>query len=123
MKRTCKPTIAGVINIISGVFFLMGGITIISLIGQPVAESAYGYVIYSMELSGTPGTPTISTIIIMISSALIMLGMLSLLGGIYSMNRNVWGLAMAGSVATFVSTLLLGVPTIILTAISRKEFS
>ena len=123
MKRTSKPTIAGVINIISGVFFLMGGITIINLTGQPVTESAYSYVKYSMELSGTPGTPTITTIIAMITSALIILGMLSLLGGIYSINRNVWGLALAGSIATFISTVALGVPTIVLTAISRKEFS
>ena len=123
MERTLKPTAAGILNIVSGFFFLIGGIAIVGLLGQPMATSVAGYVMYSTGLRGTPSTSFVITIIAILAATLIVLGVVSLLGGIYSLKRSVWGLALAGSISTFISLIPLGIPATILTALSKKEFA
>ena len=122
MERTRKPTSAGILNIISGAFFLFGGFIIVSLVGQPMATSVASYVRYSMELSGIPSTSFVTTLIIVLATALIFPGVVSILGGVCSIKRSAWGLALAGSIATFLSAAPLGIPAIILIALSKKEF-
>ncbi len=41
MKGTWKPKAAGILNIISGAFFFIGGITILSLLGQPATATPW----------------------------------------------------------------------------------
>jgi len=101
---------------------LFGGFIIVSSVGQPMATSVASYVRYSMELSGTPSTSFVTTLILVLATALIVPGVVSILGGVCSIKRNVWGLALAGSIATFFSAAPLGIPAIILIALSKKEF-
>lgn len=116
------PTTAGILNIISGACFLIGGIIIVGLVDQPIATSWARYVMYSMELSGTPSASFVTTIIVILATVLIVPGIVSILGGIYSIKRSVWGLALAGSISTFLSSIFLGIPAIALIALSKKEF-
>ena len=123
MERTWKPTTAGILNMISGAFFLFGGITVLGLLSQPkMAMPWANYAMYSMGLGGTPSTSFVTTFIVTLGMALVVPGVVSILGGIYSMKRSVWGLALAGSVSTFISSIFLGIPAIVLTALSKKEF-
>ncbi|HEX76694.1 MAG TPA: hypothetical protein G4O12_08990 [Dehalococcoidia bacterium] len=122
MKRTWKPTTAGVLNIISGIFLFIGGISVLGLLGQPMAASWANYVMYSVELSGAPSMSFVTTIIVILATALIVPGVLSILGGICSVKRSVWGMALAGSISTLLSVTFLGIPAIILTVVSRREF-
>ena len=115
------PKAAGILNLVAGVFFLIGGIAIAGLSGTPTAEAVAGYVEYSL---GPGVTPALVTMVISILSAwLIILGIVSALGGVYALKRSLWGLALAGSISTFISSIFLGVPAIILTALSKREFA
>ena len=99
MERTWKPTTAGILNIISGAFFLIGGITVLSLLGQPIMATPWAsYAMYSMGLSGTPSASFVTTFIVILATVLIVPGVVSMLGGFYSIKRSVWGLALAGSI-------------------------
>jgi hypothetical protein len=49
-------------------------------------------------------------------------GILAIVGGIYALRRKIWGLALAGSIAAFFPSWLLGIAAIVLTALSKKEF-
>ena len=123
MERTWKPTTAGILNIISGVFFLIGGITVLSLLGQPIMATPWAsYAMYSMGLSGTPSASFVTTFIVILATVLIVPGVVSMLGGFYSIKRSVWGLALAGSISTFLSSVFLGIPAIVFIALSRREF-
>ena len=64
----------------------------------------------------------VTTIIVILATALIVPGVLSILGGICSVKRSVWGMALAGSISTLLSVTFLGIPAIILTVVSRREF-
>jgi len=124
MKRTRKPTTAGILNIISGAFFLIGGIVIVSLLVQPATATSWAsYAMYSMGLSGAPSTSFVTTFIVILGTAVIVPGIVSLLGGIYAIERSIWGLALAGSISTLLSSTPLGIPAIIFTALSKKEFA
>jgi len=123
MRGTWKPVTAGVINIISGTFFLIGGLAVLGNMGQPIAASMASYVMYSIGLTGTASPSFVTMIMTILGTVLIGLGILSVLGGIFSVRRAIWGLALAGSISTFLSLLLPGVPAIILTALSKKEFT
>jgi len=123
MERTWKPTTAGILNIISGVFFLIGGITVLSLLGQPIMATPWAsYAMYSMGLSGAPSASFVTTFIVILATVLIVPGVVSILSGVYSIKRSVWGLAIAGSISTFLSSVFLGIPAIIFIALSKREF-
>jgi hypothetical protein len=49
-------------------------------------------------------------------------GILSLLGGVFGVHRRGWGLALAGSIASVFEPILLGIPALIFTTISKDEF-
>ena len=123
MSRTWKPTMAGILNVISGAFFIIGGIIILSLLGELRVATPWAiYTMYSMGLEGDPSISFVNTFIVILGAAVIILGVLSILGGIYSIKRRLWGIVLVGSVSTFISLFILGIPAIALTAVSKKEF-
>ena len=123
MKRTWKPTMAGILNIISGVLLLIGGITIINLSGTPMAAAITSYHLYSVGSSGAV-TPEAASLIISVTTALlIILGAVALLGGICAVKRKFWGLALTGAISASLSLLFPGIPAIALTALSKKDFA
>jgi hypothetical protein len=52
-------------------------------------------------------------------------GMLAVAGGIMSLQRKNWGIALVGAIAAAVSLwmAILGIPAVVLTSISKSEFS
>ena len=101
----------------------MGGITVLSLLGQPlIAMSWASYAMYSIGLGGTPGASFVTIFIVVLAALLIVPGVIYILGGVCSIRRNVWGLALAGSISTFLSSGFLGIPAIIFIALSKREF-
>ena len=57
-----------------------------------------------------------------ITIPLAIIGILAVIGGIYSLQRKKFGLAVTGSIAAFLPFSLLGLASIILIALSRDEF-
>ncbi len=116
MDRTWMPTVAGILNIISGVFSLIAGLGIALASG-----------ILLVRGSGFIGIPNVLQIpfnlLAVIAIPLILVGILALVGGIFALRRKIWGLALAGSMcALFPPTALLGIPAIIFTVLSQEEF-
>jgi hypothetical protein len=146
IKKTWKPVAAGVLSMILGCQWLLGGLGLL-LIG--IACQAIGRNI------GVSSSSTL-TVISAITLPLFIVGALAIRGSIYSLKRKRWGFALAGSIAAFLpicaylivlsialsnadyqtrdSTMLafhfiepllyalLGIAAIVLTAISRNEF-
>lgn len=108
MEKTWRPLTAGVLNIIAGVAILFvcfwlalaGGIT--SVVGD------------------VPQWVPVLLFALAIPFAL--MSILAVIGGIYAIKRKVWGLALAGSIASFFCFFVMGAIAIILVAISRSEF-
>jgi len=123
MERTWKPTTAGILNIISGTSFLIGGIATATTPGTTMAIAVTRYYMYSVGSSATITPSVVIMVIVILTTVLIVAGILSTLGGIYALKRHVWGLALAGAISTFLCLIPLGIPVIIFTVLSKKEFA
>ena len=119
--RTWMPTTAGILNIISGVFVLIGGIAVATM-DTTMVTAIISYYSYSVG-PGVPLTPLVITIFIVgLAAGLIISGIISISGGICALRRRLWGLALTGAIFTFSYLPPTGIPAIVFTALSKKEF-
>lgn len=97
-------TAAGILNIIAGVGQLIGGLAI-------AIAGSFGGVFFGMPWLGALGFP------------LIALGIVALVGGIYALKRQMWGLALAGSICVIVAgNLLFGILSLVFIVTGKGEF-
>jgi hypothetical protein len=121
MKKTWKPVVAGILDLIAG------SVGLFAFLGLLIAVIVTGWSSCWVAFSGMiPGfVPSILLIIAIVVGST---SVLALIGGIYALQRSKWGLALAGSIAAVVaSTALLGplpvgIAAIVLTALSKDEF-
>jgi hypothetical protein len=115
MERKWMTTTAGIIDIICGIWGMIAGLVLIIL---SIASTAL------LQYLDT-GIPEFVLIIIFLGVGIpfLILGALSLTGGIYCLRRARWGLALTGAIASLFVCTLLGIAAIIFTAISRREFN
>lgn len=113
MKKTCKPTVAGILSIIAGVFTLIG---FIALIIGGFATSSHAF------FKGLVPDVNVAAICFGLSVLFLIIGVLAILGGVYALQRKRWGLALAGSILVIFTSFYLGVPATIFAAISKDEF-
>lgn len=123
MNRTWKPVAAGIIDVASGALSLLAGIAVLGAIGQPVAGQVTSYVMYSLGHAAPPTAAEVSTTILALGIGLMLPGALSIVGGILSLRRLWWPMALAGSIFTLLSSNPLGIPAVVLVALSRREFT
>ena len=100
---------------------MVGGIAVV-LLGTPMAEAVAGYVMYSLGSGVTLSLSIVAMVIGILAASLIVLGIVSVLGGVYAVKRSLWGLALTGAVFTFFYLLPLGIPAMIFTSLAKKEF-
>ncbi len=105
--KTWKPTVAGILCIISGAPAIIVAL-IASVIGGTV---------------GFLGMPFLSAIIGLVIIPIIILGVVSIVGGIFALRRERWGWALAGAICALVPPLgILGILAIIFVILSQDEF-
>lgn len=119
MERTWKPTVAGVLDIIAGAYGLIGG-TILLVLG--------GVIVASIAQAGGGSGPDMGRILTTgLFQALgwshIVGGLLAIVGGILNFQRRNWTAAIIFNVAAVIASFTLGLPALILTAMSEKEFA
>jgi len=115
MTKSPMPIIAGVINMISGIsapigfslFFIFSIATSIPVIGLDGCDF---------------GVDIASGILFLISTMLLITGMLSIFGGICALRRRNWRWALTGSICALITRFPLGIVSIILVASSKDDF-
>ena len=114
MEKTKKPTVAGIFNIITGALGIIGAIAM--FIGFSVVSGGWG-------IPGLEAIPAfVPGIILGTAISSLPIAVLALVGGIFAVQRKRWGWALAGSIAAIFSLIILGIPAVILVAISKNEF-
>jgi putative membrane protein len=109
MKRTAMPTIAGIMNIVIGAINLFG------VVGVAIAIA----IVWSNRVWIDW---TAITVLWIVFAVLLVFGLPSLIGGIYALQRKNWGLALTGSIASFITWNFIGLIPLILLALSKNEF-
>jgi hypothetical protein len=109
-EKTWMPLVAGICTIVSAALKILGAIAIIC--GLAFVRAMPHFSIGTYELAILTG----------IMIPLIILGVVALIGGIYTLRRRLWGMALAGAIAAFLPSGILGILAIIFIALSKNEF-
>jgi hypothetical protein len=106
MQKTWKPTTAGILSIVAGALNLIVGI---ALAATDV-----------MLLGPLIGFPVLGPL----AAVLIVLGIVSVVGGIFAVQRRIWGMALAGAICALFPppVIILGILAIIFVAMGKGEF-
>ena len=119
VQKTWKPVVAGILNIIAGVFSLLGFLgVIIAIFAVGSGLTTWNYLGHNPFSVGF-----VQTILIIIAIFSIIVGILPLIGGIYAIQRRRWGLVLAGSIAAVFGSTPLGIAATVFTALAKDEFS
>lgn len=138
MTRTLKPLAAGILDIICGAGTLLAFIlTLIesallragSMMGDAIlalisfVAPGLGSVIYLVAyLAIAAGAGASEFLYTFVALPFLLLGLISIVGGVFAIMRRRWGLALAGAIAGLVCNFIPGVIAVVLTGMARTEF-
>lgn len=103
MEHTWKPTAAGILCIVAGAAATISGLWLTVLGGVIGVPFGVGWM-------GAFAVPWI------------VFGVIAIVGGVYSLKRRAWGLALAGSICALSGYFILGLLAIIFVAMGKNEF-
>jgi len=112
VNKTAKPKIGGILTIFSGALGLSGIVSYTIGFGEPGSGFAKGDM-----------PPFVPSIIFGMSIPAIAIALLAIIGGILAIKRKRWVWSLIGSIAAVLSLIILGIPAIILIALSKDEFA
>ena len=112
VNKTAKPKIGGILAIISGVLGLIG-----------IASYSIGLGDVGSGFSKGDMPPFVPSIIFGMPIPSLIIALLALVCGIFAVQRKKWRWSLTGSIAAALSFLILGIPAIILIALSKDEFA
>lgn len=116
MKKTGKPIIAGILEIVTGIVRLSGGI--VALIFGSLGDG-----IMNVLWMGMPGIEFVPyRFLVIVAVPVMVLGILAIAGGVLALQRKGWGWAFTGAIVADLFSWILGLPALVLIALSRDEF-
>ena len=112
---------AGVMEIVSGVISLIAFIALViaTAVTGSISQGWWGWWDY---VPYTSGIDIATAVLIPITIVVGIVGVLSLVGGIFALQRKKWGLVLTGSILSLFPTFILGLLAIIFTRITKNEF-
>jgi len=111
MNKTARPIIGGVLTLISGALGLLGIASYSIGFGEAGSGSGKGDM-----------PPFVPSIIFGLPIPAIIIALLAIAGGVLAISRKKWSWSLAGSIAAVMSLIILGIPALVLIAISKDEF-
>ena len=127
MEKTWKPRVSGILMLIavaySPLFYFVFAVLWPAEYRPEWLGPTFLMVAQPMQMAimifGFSGASTLPVVF----GILWMLGVLAaIVGGFYTLRRKVWGLALVGSIGALLCSPYFGIPAIVLTALSKKEF-
>jgi len=124
MKLTWKPIMAGILDIVAGAISMVGGIYFVmfSWIFNAIKEM--------LRFNPQIVQPAVIQWIEQMFSTLfavpfvfVFIGIISIIGGVYAMQRRIWVFALAGAIASCIAFPFFGIPSVVITSLAKDEFN
>jgi len=119
MKLTWKPIMAGILDIVAGAIGMVGGVYFVVL--TSVFRSLHE--ILRLDPVVIEQTEQIISKLFAVPFVLVFIGIISIIGGVYALQRRIWGLALAGAICSCIVFPFFGLPSIIITGLAQEEFN
>jgi hypothetical protein len=117
MQKTSRPQTAGILSVISGAIGLLGsfvGLVRILVLSVNGTLADHNFVVFGHTIA--------HSIYVSIVLSIFISGIIALVGGICAIRRKIWGMALAGSIASMYLITVVGLVSVILTGLSHDEF-
>jgi len=117
MTTSSSPVVAGVLSIISGVIGIFTGVTLLLF-------SVFFIYLESFPMDVPHDFPFVLLQVVSMTWGIILLvlAIVAIIGGIYALQRKLWGLALAGSIASMLVFFPTGIVAVIFVSLAREEF-
>ncbi|MBN1367005.1 MAG: hypothetical protein JW967_03670 [Dehalococcoidales bacterium] len=116
--------ISGILSIVSGFFGLLYGALYIVMIF--FMDNMFNFI---AEVESTPFTKGFDSMFDFVyilygtmGVVIILIGILAIIGGVYSIKRKYWGLGLAAAIAATITFFPCGIAAIILISLGKSEF-
>jgi hypothetical protein len=118
-----KSTVGGILSIVAGALGAVGGLILlmVALLASTILSDPMFY--NDSTLSSDQIATIVAVFYGVIAGFLLIVGVLGVVGGIFSLQRKRWGWALAGAIAGCFSFLPLGVGAVVLVAMGKSEFN
>ncbi len=109
---------AGILDVVSGAIGMVGSLYffILSQLFRTIHEAL------KIDPHIIQKTEEIISRIIAVPFVLVFVGIISIIGGVYALQRRIWLLAFIGAIASCIVFPIFGIPALIITALAREEF-
>ena len=117
-ENSWMPTVAGVLDIFAGVSAIGGSL--------PVGFVAMGMGSFAVPAGSVAADYPVGLLVgffLVLASGLFIAGIISIVGGVYALNKKKRLWALAGSIAAVFGFFPLGIPAVILTVMSEEQFA
>ncbi len=126
MVKPWMPIVAGLLDIVSGAMGVVVGLCMsLRMFAVRAAQAAPGVAPRVGPHAGTfPQMPHMffPGMGIALGVALLVIGVLAIVGGVYALRLKVWGLALAGSIGAVITGPVIGLLALIFTVLGREDF-
>jgi len=117
MEQTWKPTTGGILCIIAGVINVLLGFVVVVVMAGAGLLMGTELVELPAELAGMSWLGVLGV-------PLVVMGIVSIVGGVYALKRRLWGFALAGAICSIMTgNLLYGTLATIFISVSKSEFN
>jgi hypothetical protein len=109
---------AGILDVVSGAIGMVGSLYffILSQLFRTIHE------VLKIDPQVIQKTEETISRIIAIPFVLVFVGIISIIGGVYALQRRIWILAFIGALASCIVFPVFGIPALIITSLAREEF-
>jgi len=110
---------AGILDIVAGAIGMVGGVyfVVLTAVFRTIHE------MMRLDPSVIQQTEVLMSKLFAVPFVLVFIGIISIIGGVYALQRRIWGLALAGAICSCIVFPFFGIPSIIITALAREEFN
>jgi len=117
MTNSSSPIVAGVLSIVSGVIGIFMSVALILF-------SVFFINIESFQMDIPHDFPFVLLQVVSMvwGIILLVLAIMAIIGGIYALQRKMWGLALAGSIVSMLVFFPTGIAAVIFVGLSKEEF-
>ena len=120
-QKTWKPAVAGILGIVGGVSILgLASIATVAMLFIPFTSSVVSEAMPGIAYRIISGS--LYPMLVIMPILFFVAGILSLIGGIYAIQRKKWKLALAGSIAAIFGATLIGILATVFIALAKDEF-
>ncbi len=121
MDKTWMPTTAGILNIICGAWDILTGIFAIVFGAASGWLMSFLQTMISSDISAAVLT-MLSAILYAAGVIYLIFGIFVVIGGIYTLRRQIWGMALASSIISILIIWPFGIASTVFVSLSHGEF-